>query len=121
MNHRRIRLTGRRQQTNGLQQGSTCQRNNAASKAPHRPGRSKELDKHWAAGPEGGLWHSTDGGDTWTEITRNPGLPDGVVIKVGSMDNPEQYPGPQMAIFCMDKQTFHRVPEGVPEYERFPG
>ena len=54
-------------------------------------------------------------------LTRAPGLPDGVVIKVGSMDNPEQYPGPQMAIFCMDKQTFHRVPEGVPEYERFPG
>jgi photosystem II stability/assembly factor-like uncharacterized protein len=26
-------------------------------------------------GPETGLWKSTDGGDNWTEITRNPGLP----------------------------------------------
>jgi photosystem II stability/assembly factor-like uncharacterized protein len=26
-------------------------------------------------GPETGLWKSTDGGENWTEITRNPGLP----------------------------------------------
>ena len=31
------------------------------------------------SGGEGsGLWKSTDGGDTWTELTGNPGLPDGV-------------------------------------------
>jgi photosystem II stability/assembly factor-like uncharacterized protein len=28
-------------------------------------------------GPESGLWKSTDGGDTWTEITYNNGLPEG--------------------------------------------
>ena len=28
-------------------------------------------------GPESGIWKSTDGGDNWTEITNNPGLPDG--------------------------------------------
>jgi len=28
-------------------------------------------------GPESGMWKSTDGGDTWTEITYNPGLPEG--------------------------------------------
>lgn len=27
------------------------------------------------AGPDSGIWHSTDGGDTWTDITRNEGLP----------------------------------------------
>ena len=28
-------------------------------------------------GPESGLWKSTDGGDNWTEITYNSGLPEG--------------------------------------------
>ena len=28
-------------------------------------------------GPESGLYRTTDGGDTWTEITYNPGLPEG--------------------------------------------
>ena len=30
-----------------------------------------------SGGPGSGLFKSTDGGDTWTEITRNPGLPQG--------------------------------------------
>jgi photosystem II stability/assembly factor-like uncharacterized protein len=29
----------------------------------------------WAGGPDSGMWRSTDGGDTWEDITRNPGLP----------------------------------------------
>ncbi len=36
-----------------------------------------------SGGPGSGLFKSTDGGDTWTEITRNPGLPAGVVGKIG--------------------------------------
>ncbi|HSL84847.1 MAG TPA: glycosyl hydrolase, partial [Thermoanaerobaculia bacterium] len=31
-----------------------------------------------SGGPGSGLWRSTDGGDTWVEITRNEGLPPGV-------------------------------------------
>ncbi|HEX5473617.1 MAG TPA: hypothetical protein VFX12_03060 [Vicinamibacterales bacterium] len=36
-----------------------------------------------SGGPGSGLFKSTDGGDTWTEITRRPGLPSGVDGKIG--------------------------------------
>jgi photosystem II stability/assembly factor-like uncharacterized protein len=36
-----------------------------------------------SGGPGSGLFKSTDAGDHWTEITRNPGLPSGVVGKIG--------------------------------------
>jgi len=34
-------------------------------------------------GVESGLWKSTDGGDNWTEITRNKGLPEGRMGRIG--------------------------------------
>jgi photosystem II stability/assembly factor-like uncharacterized protein len=36
-----------------------------------------------SGGPGSGLFKSTDGGETWTEITRNQGLPGGLVGKIG--------------------------------------
>jgi photosystem II stability/assembly factor-like uncharacterized protein len=36
-----------------------------------------------SGGPGSGLFKSTDGGEHWTEITRNPGLPAGVDGKIG--------------------------------------
>jgi len=36
-----------------------------------------------SGGPGSGLFKSTDGGETWTEITHNPGLPAGVVGRIG--------------------------------------
>jgi photosystem II stability/assembly factor-like uncharacterized protein len=36
-----------------------------------------------SGGPGSGLFKSTDGGSTWTEITRNAGLPAGVIGKIG--------------------------------------
>ncbi|MBZ5498251.1 MAG: glycosyl hydrolase [Acidobacteriia bacterium] len=36
-----------------------------------------------SGGPGSGLYKSTDGGETWTDITRNPGLPQGVDGKIG--------------------------------------
>ena len=41
-------------------------------------------------GPDCGLWRSLDGGDTWVEITRNPGLPQGLLGKVGVAASPAQ-------------------------------
>jgi photosystem II stability/assembly factor-like uncharacterized protein len=36
-----------------------------------------------SGGPLSGFYKSTDGGDHWTEITRNPGLPQGIIGKIG--------------------------------------
>src|SRR5271165_6545024 len=36
-----------------------------------------------SGGPGSGLFKSTDAGDHWTEITRNPGLPPGILGKIG--------------------------------------
>jgi len=37
-----------------------------------------------SGGPGSGMFKSTDGGDTWTEITRNPGMPqEGTVGRIG--------------------------------------
>ncbi|HUB83879.1 MAG TPA: hypothetical protein VMB03_34025 [Bryobacteraceae bacterium] len=36
-----------------------------------------------SGGPGSGLFKTTDGGDHWTEITRNPGLPSGIIGKIG--------------------------------------
>lgn len=54
-------------------------------------------------------------------VTRAPGLPGAVLVKVGTLDEPAVYGGPQMVIFTADKQRFHHVPDGVPAFERAPG
>ena len=36
-----------------------------------------------SGGPLSGLYKSIDGGDSWTEITRKPGLPNGIIGKIG--------------------------------------
>ncbi|MCU0250894.1 MAG: hypothetical protein MUE61_11830 [Vicinamibacterales bacterium] len=41
-----------------------------------------------SGGPGSGLFKSTDGGTTWTELTRNPGLPAGLWGKVGVSVSP---------------------------------
>ena len=51
--------------------------------------------------------------------TRPPGRPV-IVVKVGTLDDPNLYGGPQMAIFTIDKQPFHQIPDGLPAFERMP-
>lgn len=51
-------------------------------------------------------------------ITRRPGLP-AVILKVGTLDDPTVF-APQVAIFTIDKQAFHHIPDGMPAFERLP-
>jgi hypothetical protein len=53
-------------------------------------------------------------------VSRAPGFP-AVIIKVGTLDNPKEFGEPKLAIFTVDKQSFHHVPQGVPAFERLPG
>ena len=52
-------------------------------------------------------------------ITRRPGLKP-VILKVGTLDDPSLFGGPQMAIYAIDKQAFHHIPDGLPTFERLP-
>ena len=36
-------------------------------------------------------------------------------------DDPSEFGMPQMAIFTCDKQAYHRLPEGVPAFDKMPG
>lgn len=41
-----------------------------------------------SGGPDSGLWKTTDGGDTWTDISRNAGLPKGMLGRIGVAVSP---------------------------------
>jgi hypothetical protein len=51
--------------------------------------------------------------------TRAPAYPQ-VILKVGTLDDPVLYGGPQVAIHTADKPPFHLLPEGVPAFDRLP-
>lgn len=44
--------------------------------------------KMWGGGPDCGLWKSLDGGDTWINLTKNPGMPEGPIGKIGVTVSP---------------------------------
>ena len=41
-----------------------------------------------SGGPDSGLWRSRDGGDTWENISHRPGMPDGILGKIGVSVSP---------------------------------
>jgi len=52
-------------------------------------------------------------------VTRPQGFP-AVILKVGTLDDPAQY-DPKLAIYTVDKQAWHQIPQGIPTFERLPG
>ncbi len=44
-----------------------------------------------SGGPDSGIWKTTDGGDTWTDLTHNPGLPKGVLGRIGLAVSPASH------------------------------
>jgi hypothetical protein len=61
-------------------------------------------------------------GDCGTHIlARTPAMAGALMLKVGTLDDPSVFGGPQMAIFAIDRQTFHQIPDGIPTFERGPG
>jgi hypothetical protein len=60
-------------------------------------------------------------GNCGTQIlSEAPALPDVMLIKVGTMDDPGMF-SPDIAIFTCDKQDFQLIPEGMPAFEHMPG
>ena len=57
--------------------------------------------------------------DCGTHLATRPPRPV-VVVKVGTLDDPKVYGAPSLAIFTIDKQPFHQIPEGLPTFERRP-
>ena len=55
-----------------------------------------------------------------THIVTRPSVSPALVVKVGTLDDPSLFGGPQMAIYTIDKQPFHQIPEGLPTFERLP-
>ena len=53
-----------------------------------------------------------------TRVAADPSI---VILKVGTLDDPKQYGGPQAVIWTADAQPFHLMPEGVPQFPGFPG
>jgi hypothetical protein len=52
-------------------------------------------------------------------ISRRPGL-DAIIVKIGTLDNPKEFAGAQIAVFTVDQQPFHHIPDTCRAFERLP-
>ncbi len=52
-------------------------------------------------------------------LTRPAGLDHMVIIKVGTLDDPDLFGQAELALQLADKQSFHSVPEGIPAFQRW--
>ncbi len=70
------------------------------------------------------------GGDTPTRrfcgtcgvhlTAHSPHAPGGTLIKVGTLDDPGLFAGPQLVVWTSQMQAFHQLPPGVPAFPAFP-
>ena len=70
-----------------------------------------------SGGPDCGLFRSTDGGDTWEEITGNAGLPEGTKGRMGVSASPAQS-GRVWALIESEEGGLYRSDDGGDTWER---
>lgn len=70
-----------------------------------------------SGGEDSGIFKSTDGGDTWTEISRKPGLPEGLLGKIGLAVSPAQA-GRVWAIVETEDSAVYRSDDGGEHWQR---
>jgi photosystem II stability/assembly factor-like uncharacterized protein len=79
---------------------------------------TQRLPHSFISGGEGsGIFKSSDGGDTWTEITRAPGLPQGLLGKIGITVSPAQ-PGRVWAVIEAEDGALFRSDNGGESWQR---
>ena len=69
-----------------------------------------------SGGPDSGIFKSADGGDTWTEITDNPGLPSGLKGRIGVAVSPAK-PGRVWATIEAEDCGVYRSDNGGDTWE----
>jgi hypothetical protein len=52
-------------------------------------------------------------------FTRAPALSEAIIVKVGSLDDPAVYGGPDTANFACDAQAWHRLPSDIPVFQKW--
>jgi hypothetical protein len=55
-----------------------------------------------------------------THLVTRPQVTPALEITVGTPDAPQKFVGPNTAIYTVDKQPFHQIPDGLPAFERLP-
>jgi photosystem II stability/assembly factor-like uncharacterized protein len=70
-----------------------------------------------SGGEDSGIFKSTDGGDTWTEISRRPGLPRGLLGKIGIVASPARS-GRVWAIVEAEDSAVFRSDDGGEHWQR---
>lgn len=73
--------------------------------------------KMWGGGPDCKLWKSLDGGDTWIDLTANPGMPEGPIGKIGVTVSPAD-PNRVWAIVEANEGGVFRSDDGGWTWER---
>ena len=69
-----------------------------------------------SGGPDSALYRSVDGGDTWTDITNNPGLPEGTKGRIGVAVSPARS-GRVWATVESEKAALYRSDDGGAKWE----
>ena len=87
-----------------------------ASSTPRRGRSTGTSGRSRAAAPTAGSTSPSDGGDTWTDLTDNPGLPKGIKGKIGVTVSPAR-PDRVWAIVEAEKAGLYRSDDGGRTWE----